>query len=333
MVDLSSATLNSLADIFRRLQPIYTECSFIISNLAEHDRSVPAPHCAPLSATRICQPVRARKFLRTSRTDYSSGEPILVPERSMMRYNREQLYVDVWSMPRWKAAKKNGISEDTLGAVCGRLHIPTPGLGYWSKVAAGKPTKPAPLLPAVEIRTARFVARSDQELHNPIEDPHACAEVSPTDQHSLVPAGLNSRYNRDRLYAEVWTKPMRALASQYGVSDSALRKTCCRLLVPIPPQGYWNKIAAGKEVAARPELPSIQVAGFAAEKRIYSLQEQNRLLIRIRLGIATGQTLAAACRRAGISEKNYRRWYRQQPTPVPLHLRPVMICPKRRRRP
>lgn len=52
-------------------------------------------------------------------------------------------------------------------------------------------------------------------------------------------------YDREKLYQEVWEDPMIKVAKRYGVSDVALAKTCKKLLVPIPPRGYWARLASG----------------------------------------------------------------------------------------
>ncbi|OGA61662.1 MAG: hypothetical protein A3G81_07475 [Betaproteobacteria bacterium RIFCSPLOWO2_12_FULL_65_14] len=62
------------------------------------------------------------------------------------------------------------------------------------------------------------------------------------------------RYERAKLYQEVWTEPVTKVAKSYGVSDVALRKICRKLGVPMPPLGYWMKLAAGKKIPA-PPLP------------------------------------------------------------------------------
>jgi len=61
------------------------------------------------------------------------------------------------------------------------------------------------------------------------------------------------RYERAKLYEEIWEEPVTTVAKRYGVSDVALRKICKQLAVPLPPLGYWAKIAAGK----KPPTPSL----------------------------------------------------------------------------
>ena len=62
------------------------------------------------------------------------------------------------------------------------------------------------------------------------------------------------RYDRVKLYEEVWKEPVSVVARRYGVSDTALAKACRRLNVPLPPRGYWAKVRAGASVSI-PALP------------------------------------------------------------------------------
>ena len=65
---------------------------------------------------------------------------------------------------------------------------------------------------------------------------------------------LASRYNRERLYEEVWSEPVLAVAKKYGLSDVGLAKICKKLNVPRPGLGYWAKKAAAKPVGKPPPL-------------------------------------------------------------------------------
>ncbi len=75
------------------------------------------------------------------------------------------------------------------------------------------------------------------------------------------PYMLLARYDREKLYDEVWSQPMWKLAPEYGVSDVALAKTCKKLKIPTPGRGYWAKLAAGRVRERRPPLPQFPVAG------------------------------------------------------------------------
>lgn len=64
-----------------------------------------------------------------------------------------------------------------------------------------------------------------------------------------------SRYRRvrlDDLIAFAWSAPMRELAATLRMSDVGLKKSLVKHGVVCPPQGYWNKIKAGRKVPDRP---------------------------------------------------------------------------------
>jgi hypothetical protein len=60
--------------------------------------------------------------------------------------------------------------------------------------------------------------------------------------------------SREDLYELVWSKPMRELARDFGISDVALAKRCRRLAIPVPGRGYWARVDAGQQ-PYRPQLP------------------------------------------------------------------------------
>lgn len=78
--------------------------------------------------------------------------------------------------------------------------------------------------------------------------------VNPPAGPSGVQRALLARFDREKLYEEVWAQPMRKLAPTYGISDVALAKTCRKLIIPLPGRGYWAKLAAGKSLKKRPLL-------------------------------------------------------------------------------
>lgn len=65
--------------------------------------------------------------------------------------------------------------------------------------------------------------------------------------------------SREELYKQVWTKPVREIASENGVSDVAFAKMCRKHDIPLPPRGYWARVSAGLKARVEP-LP---VRGFA----------------------------------------------------------------------
>lgn len=60
-------------------------------------------------------------------------------------YDRETLYKEVWLAPVTEVAKRYGVSDVAIRKVCQSLDIPTPPIGYWAKLRAGKPVTPIPL--------------------------------------------------------------------------------------------------------------------------------------------------------------------------------------------
>ncbi|WP_081158954.1 hypothetical protein [Ensifer aridi] len=64
--------------------------------------------------------------------------------------------------------------------------------------------------------------------------------------------------SRRQIYDLVWSKPMNKLAVELGLSDQGLAKACRRYDIPVPPLGYWQKLAHGKAV----ERPPLEIARF-----------------------------------------------------------------------
>src|SRR5688572_24696542 len=51
---------------------------------------------------------------------------------------RQSLYDDVWSRPCTTIAAELGISSSLVKRICSAMNIPTPRLGYWTRVQCGK---------------------------------------------------------------------------------------------------------------------------------------------------------------------------------------------------
>lgn len=54
------------------------------------------------------------------------------------------------------------------------------------------------------------------------------------------------RVTRERLYEQIWQRPVRTVAAEYGISDVGLAKICKKLDVPRPTVGYWNRVQHGQ---------------------------------------------------------------------------------------
>ena len=60
---------------------------------------------------------------------------------------------------------------------------------------------------------------------------------------------------REELYEEIWRRPVRTVAAEWGVSNVALAKICKKLDVPRPRVGHWTRLLHGHRLP-RTELPS-----------------------------------------------------------------------------
>lgn len=57
---------------------------------------------------------------------------------------------------------------------------------------------------------------------------------------------------REKLYEQVWARPMTKVAAEYGLTSTGLKKTCKRYEIPTPPRGYWQQLAHGKTLPKTP---------------------------------------------------------------------------------
>lgn len=204
---------------------------------------------------------------------WTKGGRILAEEQNV-KLAREQLYKEIWEISVTGVAKKYNASYNDLLKLCKEADIPVPASGYWTKLKYGKPVEQIPLpessILEVELpsdnkltRVRKVVTKEsiaeDTDLDQDDEaDEQKEVEDDDSSQDSSVPyrmvSGKYNTYNREKLYKEVWAKPVVKVAEQYGVSDVTIHKICKELNVPLPHPGYWAMIRAGAEVE-RPPLP------------------------------------------------------------------------------
>jgi hypothetical protein len=108
--------------------------------------------------------------------------------------------------------------------------------------------------------------------------------------------------SREELYEQVWSRPMTKVAAEYGVTSTALKKTCDRHQIPTPERGYWAKLAHGKPVRRGPlpalaesRLDRIRISGDKAQ-RIAEHVRKARTEARGRLELRVVPELAASTR-------------------------------------
>jgi len=112
-------------------------------------------------AVSVRPPLKAVHFVSKNSAESQRGSgknPGYGSGRLMERYNREELYEDVWKYSFPQLDSKWGTKADTLSHICKALRIPVPGVGYWNKVAAGKPVPLRSPLPPVSV-DPRFLTR------------------------------------------------------------------------------------------------------------------------------------------------------------------------------
>ena len=68
-----------------------------------------------------------------------------------------------------------------------------------------------------------------------------------------------NQINRKELYDLVWSKPMKKIQEDFGLSYTQLKSICEEYKIPLPESGFWTKIAFQKHVTI---LPLIEYPGI-----------------------------------------------------------------------
>lgn len=120
---------------------------------------------------------------------------------------RTELYALVWARPMMHVAPELGLSGPGLAKLCERHAIPTPPRGHWSKLRAGKRSRPAPLpqptldtpvgLPSAaqrqrreEVQAFERTLRASGHLTAVAQSAAASNEAVPSEQRDAAPAAL-----------------------------------------------------------------------------------------------------------------------------------------------
>lgn len=83
----------------------------------------------------------------------------------------------------------------------------------------------------------------------------------------MVPGTDDIFVTTKQLWSFAWSAPMHSLAADIGISDVGLKKLLQGHGVTCPPQGYWNRVRAGKRVPERP-CPPPRRAGQSERMRL-----------------------------------------------------------------
>jgi len=101
----------------------------------------------------------------------------------------------------------------------------------------------------------------------------------------------------------MWSRQAISLAEEFGISGRGLSKICSRFDIPVPPPGYWAKLAAGKHVPKVPlpsgkaDFPSEVLIQFSPEGSAAALPEQVRAAVTAALEnrVTSCQVNCASC--------------------------------------
>lgn len=63
---------------------------------------------------------------------------------------------------------------------------------------------------------------------------------------------MATKFTRQALYDQLWSKPKTVVAAELGLSDVGLGKICREANIPIPPRGYWARVTAGQKPTRLP---------------------------------------------------------------------------------
>ncbi|MGO9432876.1 MAG: hypothetical protein ACLP00_01110 [Terracidiphilus sp.] len=91
------------------------------------------------------------------------------------RYDRDELYRQVWEKPMLKVAEEYGVSSVALGKTCRKLSVPVPSRGYWAKLAHGYDGGRKPPLPKLDVIPTIY--RSPVERKPPAQSDHGDPEL------------------------------------------------------------------------------------------------------------------------------------------------------------
>ena len=120
-----------------------------------------------------------------------------------------------------ESPRRFGFDRELLAQIAEAPKIPA-AVRRWAKDAVAKPQRPAVLSTSFE-----------------------------------GPGGVQLSYSREQIYELVWSEPIMSLSKKFGISDTAIRKRCKSMNIPIPPRGHWQKVKHQKPVRT-PPLPQLR---------------------------------------------------------------------------
>jgi hypothetical protein len=154
----------------------------------------------------------------------------------MDRYDREELYKQVWERPMLKVAEEYGVSSVALGKVCRKLSVPVPGRGHWAKLAHGHAGARKPPLPKLEKVPVIFRTHQSEEKKAAaakLKEPEYAAIDQLLSSGALNPPPLDPA-GKEHVLIRRTANRLRSLS----------RKTDQGILLPREPDGLDVKVTA-----------------------------------------------------------------------------------------
>jgi ankyrin repeat protein len=176
-------------------------------------------------------------------TDEDPGE-IASVRRSLLKAP-DSLFVDLIRLLALKNAASPGILKELARTPAMRARLKKAGFfpadtDHRGRVSLLRPTRAREVLAALGIT-----------IPKPKREPVLWRSVQIGQRrHGDVPLSMT----RSELYDHVWRRPISEVAATWGLSGPGLAKACRRVQIPVPPRGYWARVAAGQKLR-RPRLP------------------------------------------------------------------------------
>jgi hypothetical protein len=132
---------------------------------------------------------------------------------------------------------------------------------------------------------------------------------------------------RKELYDLVWSRPMTSMSKKYEISSDRLKGICKKVNVPMPDNGYWQKLQYKKPLTIK-ELPDERLSNkevvlnvidknveihsseiFVRNRLIKEIEENHHLPIQVPLKLTNPDKLIAEAKDSLTVDKQYNRDY------------------------
>ncbi len=145
---------------------------------------------------------------------------------------RAVLFDLVWARPIIKLAADFGLSDVALHKICKKHRVPTPGRGYWAKLAAGKPVRRA-RLPEIEDKALdRVILRGAPASPMPQQTVETSERAEAGGEKSAAPAPMLDPEAGARLIEHMRKMLARAKPGFSGLVQVAGRKLISIAVAP-----------------------------------------------------------------------------------------------------